>query len=94
MYKRCGMESAFGKAPFYYRISHLQSRSDEAEAEASKERKLRERSEEYTRNVEGELEKMQQRPHGRSPSLTSIEASQEVSRWVGCGSVNIVSSNI
>ncbi|XP_050718835.1 serine/threonine-protein kinase Genghis Khan-like isoform X3 [Eriocheir sinensis] len=58
----------------------LESRSDEAEAEASKERKLRERSEEYTRSIEGELEKMQQRPHGRSPSLNSIEASQEVSR--------------
>lgn len=58
----------------------LESRSDEAEAEATKERKLRERSEEYTRSIEGELEKMQQRPHGRSPSLNSIEASQEVSR--------------
>lgn len=61
-------------------LTSLQSRSDEAEAEASKERKLRERSEEYTRSIEGELEKMQQRPHGRSPSLNSIEASQEVSR--------------
>ncbi|XP_069160748.1 serine/threonine-protein kinase Genghis Khan isoform X2 [Procambarus clarkii] len=58
----------------------LEGRSEEAEAEASKERKLRERSEEYTRNIEGELEKMQQRPQGRSPSLNSIEASQEVSR--------------
>ncbi|XP_069937525.1 serine/threonine-protein kinase Genghis Khan isoform X2 [Cherax quadricarinatus] len=58
----------------------LEGRSEEAEAEASKERKLRERSEEYTRNIEGELEKMQQRPQGRSPSLNSIEASQEVTR--------------
>lgn len=58
----------------------LEGRSEEAEAEASKERKLRERSEEYTRSIEGELQKMQQRPQGRSPSLNSLEASQEVTR--------------
>ncbi|KAK7079886.1 hypothetical protein SK128_013347, partial [Halocaridina rubra] len=58
----------------------LEGRFEEAEAEATKERKLRERSEEYTRNIEGELEKINQRPQGRSPSLNSIEASQEVTR--------------
>ncbi|XP_064087873.1 LOW QUALITY PROTEIN: serine/threonine-protein kinase Genghis Khan-like [Macrobrachium nipponense] len=58
----------------------LEGRFEEAEAEATKERKLRERSEEYTRSIEGELEKMNQRSQGRSPSLNSIEASQEVTR--------------
>lgn len=64
-----------------------QGRSDEAEAEASKERKLRERSEEYTRSIEGELEKMQQLQRGSSPAsrgsmsaLNSIDAAQEVNR--------------
>lgn len=80
MSKQCKWHQHGGKAPFCHSLLFLQSRSDEAEAEASKERKLRERSEEYTRSIEGELEKMQQRPHGRSPSLNSIEASQEVSR--------------
>ncbi|KAF2356106.1 Protein kinase C-terminal [Trinorchestia longiramus] len=40
----------------------LEVRLDEAEAESSKERKLRERSEDYTRSLEAELEKLQQFP--------------------------------
>ncbi|XP_076060516.1 serine/threonine-protein kinase gek isoform X4 [Oratosquilla oratoria] len=58
----------------------LEARVEESEAEASKERKLRERSEEYTRSLEAEIEKIQQRPQGRSPSINSMDASQEVTR--------------
>ena len=55
----------------------LEARVEEAEAEATKERKLRERSEEYTKGIEVELEKIQERPQGRSPSLTPMDTSQD-----------------
>uniref|UniRef100_A0A4W3HGY4 non-specific serine/threonine protein kinase n=1 Tax=Callorhinchus milii TaxID=7868 RepID=A0A4W3HGY4_CALMI len=51
---------------------------EEAAAEASKERKLHERSEQYSKQLEEELEGLKQ--VGRSPGVSSTEHQQEVAR--------------
>lgn len=62
----------------------METRIDEAEAEASKERKLRERSEEYCKAMEEEMERIKQRPHVTDVNLSlereEAEASKEILR--------------
>ncbi|RXG67109.1 Serine/threonine-protein kinase Genghis Khan, partial [Armadillidium vulgare] len=53
---------------------------EKADEDAVKERKLRERMEEYTKGIESELEKIQDRPQGRSGSISSIDSNQEITR--------------
>uniref|UniRef100_A0A8C2JFF1 non-specific serine/threonine protein kinase n=1 Tax=Cyprinus carpio TaxID=7962 RepID=A0A8C2JFF1_CYPCA len=54
--------------------------AEEFSAEAQKEKKLRERSEQYSRQLEEELEGMKQKQVGRSPSVGSSEQHQELSK--------------
>lgn len=70
----------------------LEARVDEAIAEATKERKLRERSEEYCRQVEAEAE---QRVRSRADSTSSsaaVHASQEIARLVSLYNYSICSA--
>jgi serine/threonine-protein kinase MRCK len=71
----------------------LEVRIDEAQAEAGKERKLRERSEEYCKQMEEEMEKLRQRSAvaGEGTGLGLSPVSQEINRlvtlillWMSC----------
>ncbi|XP_078255060.1 serine/threonine-protein kinase MRCK alpha-like isoform X10 [Rhinoraja longicauda] len=53
---------------------------EESAAEATKERKLRERSEQYAKQLEDELEGLKQKHVGRSPGVSSTEHQQEVAK--------------
>ena len=60
----------------------LETRVDEALAEAGKERRLRERSEEYCRQVEQEAERVRSRSDSvGSASPAAAHAAQEVARY-------------
>ncbi|KAL5008245.1 hypothetical protein ScPMuIL_013826 [Solemya velum] len=61
-------------------ITEFQSQADEFRADANKERKLRERSEQYSRELEQEIESMRRKQLGRSSSTTNLELTQEISR--------------
>ncbi|XP_018352111.1 PREDICTED: serine/threonine-protein kinase MRCK alpha isoform X1 [Trachymyrmex septentrionalis] len=58
----------------------LENRIDEAMAETSKERKLRERSEEYCKQMQEEMEKIRQRSLGNDASANHALATQEINR--------------
>ncbi|XP_064412674.1 serine/threonine-protein kinase MRCK alpha isoform X2 [Latimeria chalumnae] len=58
----------------------LEAQTEEAAAESTKERKLRERSEQYSKQLEDELEGLKQKHVGRSPGVSSMEHQQEISR--------------
>ncbi|XP_056112029.1 serine/threonine-protein kinase MRCK alpha isoform X4 [Rhinichthys klamathensis goyatoka] len=58
----------------------MEAQTEEWSAEAQKEKKLRERSEQYSRQLEEELEGMKQKQVGRSPSVGSSEQNQELSK--------------
>ena len=78
----CQLEIATNCFNLHILFQQLQSQTDESQSEASRERKLRERSEAFSRELEQEIEALKQRQLGRSPSATSLEISQEVSRYV------------
>ncbi|NWV49388.1 MRCKA kinase, partial [Daphoenositta chrysoptera] len=54
--------------------------AEAAAAEASKDRKLRERSEQYSKQLESEVEGLKQKQVGRSPGVSSIEQQQEITK--------------
>ncbi|CAL1272600.1 unnamed protein product [Larinioides sclopetarius] len=58
----------------------FEARIEEAQSEATKERRLRERTEEYAHHLEDEMEAMKQRHIGRAPSPVHLETLQEVNR--------------
>ncbi|XP_051470448.1 serine/threonine-protein kinase MRCK alpha isoform X15 [Apus apus] len=58
----------------------LEVQAEAAAAEASKDRKLRERSEQYSKQLESEVEGLKQKQVGRSPGLSSIEHQQEITK--------------
>ncbi|CAK9826126.1 Serine/threonine-protein kinase Genghis Khan [Anthophora retusa] len=58
----------------------LENRLEEAFAETSKERKLRERSEEYCKQMQEETEKIRQRSMGNDASANHALATQEINR--------------
>ncbi|XP_046752043.1 serine/threonine-protein kinase MRCK beta isoform X2 [Diprion similis] len=58
----------------------LENRVEEAMAETSKERKLRERSEEYCKQMQEEMEKIRQRSVGNDSSGNQALATQEIHR--------------
>lgn len=60
----------------------LEGRIEEAMAEAGKERKLRERSEEYCKQVEEETEKVRQRLVVGDNSSAQAHTTQEISRYL------------
>ncbi len=59
----------------------LQSLLEESQSEASKERKLKDWSEQFSKELEAELDSLKQRQLGRSPSTTNLETSQEIARY-------------
>uniref|UniRef100_A0A667XSX2 Serine/threonine-protein kinase MRCK alpha n=1 Tax=Myripristis murdjan TaxID=586833 RepID=A0A667XSX2_9TELE len=61
----------------------MEAQAEEQAAEAQKERKLRERNEQYSRQLEEELEGLKLKQAGPSTSLSSAEQSQEVGRLRG-----------
>ncbi|KAM6278764.1 serine/threonine-protein kinase MRCK alpha isoform 3-T3 [Porphyrio hochstetteri] len=58
----------------------LEVQAEAAAAEASKDRKLRERSEQYSKQLENEVEGLKQKQVGRSPGVSSIEHQQEITK--------------
>ncbi|XP_066474779.1 serine/threonine-protein kinase MRCK alpha isoform X3 [Tiliqua scincoides] len=58
----------------------LEVHAEAAAAEASKDRKLRERSEQYSKQLENELEGLKQKQIGRSPGVSSMEHQQEITK--------------
>nr|XP_009935620.1 PREDICTED: serine/threonine-protein kinase MRCK alpha isoform X3 [Opisthocomus hoazin] len=58
----------------------LEVQAEAAAAEASKDRKLRERSEQYSKQLENEVEGLKQKQVGRSPGISSIEHQQEITK--------------
>ncbi|KAM9241158.1 serine/threonine-protein kinase MRCK alpha isoform 4-T4 [Leptosomus discolor] len=58
----------------------LEVQAEAATAEASKDRKLRERSEQYSKQLESEVEGLKQKQVGRSPGVSSIEHQQEITK--------------
>jgi len=60
----------------------MEARIEEAIAETGKERKMRERSEEYCRQVEQEAERMRARVSTGDSAAANAHASQELARCV------------
>lgn len=60
----------------------MEARIEEAIAEAGKERKLRERSEEYCRQVEEEAERIRARVSTGESASMQAHATQEISRYL------------
>ncbi|NWU64914.1 MRCKA kinase, partial [Pterocles burchelli] len=58
----------------------LEVQAEAAAAEASKDRKLRERSEQYSKQLESEVEGLKQKQVGRSLGVSSIEHQQEITK--------------
>ncbi|XP_073784261.1 serine/threonine-protein kinase MRCK alpha isoform X4 [Danio rerio] len=58
----------------------MEVQAEEWSAEAQKEKKLRERSEQFSRQLEEELDSIKQKHVGRSPSTGSSEQNQELSK--------------
>nr|XP_009684599.1 PREDICTED: serine/threonine-protein kinase MRCK alpha isoform X4 [Struthio camelus australis] len=61
-------------------LNKLEVQAEAAAAEASKDRKLRERSEQYSKQLESEVEGLKQKQIGRSPGVSSIEHQQEITK--------------
>ncbi|XP_028996108.1 serine/threonine-protein kinase MRCK alpha isoform X3 [Betta splendens] len=61
----------------------METQAEEQAAEAQKERKLRECNEQYSQQLEEELEGLKSRPVGPSATLTSADQTQEVRRLRG-----------
>uniref|UniRef100_A0A5F8GKK3 Serine/threonine-protein kinase MRCK alpha n=1 Tax=Monodelphis domestica TaxID=13616 RepID=A0A5F8GKK3_MONDO len=61
-------------------LNKLEVHVESVTAEASKDRKLRERSEQYSKQLENELEGLKQKQIGRSPGISSIEHQQEITK--------------
>ncbi|EOA99565.1 Serine/threonine-protein kinase MRCK alpha, partial [Anas platyrhynchos] len=58
----------------------LEVQAEAAAAEASKDRKLREKSEQYSKELESEVEGLKQKQVGRSPAVSYIEYQQEITK--------------
>ncbi|XP_060048077.1 serine/threonine-protein kinase MRCK alpha isoform X10 [Erinaceus europaeus] len=61
-------------------LNKLEVHSEAVAAEASKDRKLREQSEHYSKQLENELEGLKQKQISYSPGMYSIEHQQEISK--------------
>uniref|UniRef100_A0A8C6Y262 Serine/threonine-protein kinase MRCK alpha n=1 Tax=Naja naja TaxID=35670 RepID=A0A8C6Y262_NAJNA len=61
-------------------LNKLEVHAEAATAEASKDRKLRERSEQYSKQLENELEGLKQKQIGWSPGVSSSEHQQEITK--------------
>ncbi|CAL1542564.1 unnamed protein product [Lymnaea stagnalis] len=62
-------------------VNELQNQLDESRSESSKERRLRERAEQYTQDLEAEIENLKRKNIGRSTATSNVaELNQEISR--------------
>ncbi|XP_040119573.1 serine/threonine-protein kinase MRCK alpha isoform X14 [Oryx dammah] len=61
-------------------LNKLEVRTEAVTAEASKDRKLREQSEHYSKQLENELEGLKQKQISYSPGVCSIEHQQEITK--------------
>ncbi|XP_043340879.1 serine/threonine-protein kinase MRCK alpha isoform X8 [Cervus canadensis] len=61
-------------------LNKLEVRTEAVAAEASKDRKLREQSEHYSKQLENELEGLKQKQISYSPGVCSIEHQQEITK--------------
>ncbi|XP_056873722.1 serine/threonine-protein kinase MRCK alpha isoform X2 [Takifugu flavidus] len=61
----------------------MESQAEEQSVETQKERKLRERNEQYSRQLEEELERLKLKQAGSSTAPTSVDQAQEVGRLRG-----------
>ncbi|XP_053397279.1 serine/threonine-protein kinase MRCK alpha-like isoform X2 [Mercenaria mercenaria] len=61
-------------------ITELHSQIEEFRADANRERKLRERAEEYSQEIEMEIETLKKKHADRVPNTANLELSQEISR--------------
>ncbi|XP_035826923.1 serine/threonine-protein kinase MRCK alpha isoform X4 [Aplysia californica] len=61
-------------------INELQNHLDEARSESGKERRLRERAEQYAQDLEVEMESIKRKQMGRTAGANVVELTQEVSR--------------
>ncbi|XP_035420699.1 serine/threonine-protein kinase MRCK alpha isoform X2 [Cygnus atratus] len=61
-------------------LNKLEVQAEAAAAEASKDRKLREKSEQYSKELESEVEGLKQKQVGRSPAVSYIEYQQEITK--------------
>lgn len=61
-------------------LNKLEVRTEAVAAEASKDRKLREQSEHYSKQLENELEGLKQKQISYSPGICSIEHQQEITK--------------
>ncbi|KAH9523079.1 Serine/threonine-protein kinase MRCK alpha, partial [Bulinus truncatus] len=61
-------------------INELQNQLDESRSEVSKERRIRERAEQYTADLESEMENIKRKQMGRSANVNVVELNQEISR--------------
>nr|XP_020472604.1 serine/threonine-protein kinase MRCK alpha-like isoform X3 [Monopterus albus] len=61
----------------------MEAQAEEQAAEAQKERKLRERNEQYSRQLEEELEGLKLKQSGPSATMGSVDQTQEVGRLRG-----------
>ncbi|XP_078315965.1 serine/threonine-protein kinase MRCK alpha-like isoform X3 [Crassostrea virginica] len=61
-------------------VQELHGQCDEYRADANKERKLRERAEQYSRELEQEIEAAKRKNLNRGPTTSHLEMSQEISR--------------
>jgi serine/threonine-protein kinase MRCK len=63
-------------------LQQLHGQVDEYRADSNKERKLRERAEQYSRELEQEIEAAKRKNLNRGPTASHLEMSQEISRCV------------
>ncbi|GFO48655.1 serine/threonine-protein kinase mrck alpha [Plakobranchus ocellatus] len=61
-------------------INELQNLLDEARSESGKERRLRERAEQYAQDLEAEMESIKRKQIGRSAATNVVELTQEISK--------------
>ena len=58
----------------------LENQVDEAKSNVSKEMRVRERAEQYARDLEAEIERIKRKHMGRSESAANVELSDEIAR--------------
>ncbi|KAI8784639.1 serine/threonine-protein kinase MRCK alpha [Biomphalaria glabrata] len=61
-------------------INELQNQLDESRSEASKEKRIRERAEQYTADLENEMENIKRKQRGRTADANIVELNQEISK--------------
>jgi hypothetical protein len=59
----------------------LQNQLDESKSNVSKEIRVRERAEQYAKDLEAEIERIKRKHMGRADSTANLELSEEIARY-------------